>query len=255
VLQVVVATALNSSILFGLMLIVYLFVALATLGLIFILRESERHLARCAAIAKNAPHAPVHEAQHSRSRWPLVRRIEVLPAAIDDLPRQILGSGMTWRTTRIGLGTLVVAIVCFLFLPRFGRALVDTTAGSIGYNPTVKLGDLGPLLQNPELVMTVEFFDSAGQFVEPASPPLLRGSILNFYHQGEWKLAVPDARPREQLPDLPAGAAFVRQRVTIQPMREPVLFGVYPAYRSDARSVRRYVRYDPLHQQLMRYPS
>lgn len=255
VLQVVVATALNSSILFGVMLIVYLFVALATLGLIFILRESERHLALCAAISKATRPQAKDRAKSSPSHWPLERRIEVLPAAIDDLPRQILGSGMTWRTTRIGLGTLVVAIVCFLFLPRFGRALVDTTPGSIGYNPTVKLGDLGPLLQNPELVMAVEFFDSAGQFVEPASPPLLRGSILNFYHRGEWKLAVPDAQPRERLPYPPAGAELIRQRVTIQPMREPVLFGVYPAYRSDAPQSQRHVRYDPLHQQLLRYPS
>jgi len=257
VLQVVVATALNSSILFGVMLIVYLFVALATLGLIFILRESERYFARCGEIAKEVPRKPIDDGDRkgSRSRWPIERRIEVLPTPIDDLPRRILGSGMTWRTARIGLGTLVVAIVCFLFLPRFGRALVDTSgAGMIGYNPTVKLGDLGPLLQNPELVMSVEFFDSAGQFVEPAAPPLLRGSILNFYHEGEWKLAAPEAQPRVRLDPPPAGAEFTRERVTIQPMHDPVLFAVYPAYRSDAATSQRRVRYDPVHQQLIRNP-
>jgi hypothetical protein len=254
VLQVVVATALNSSILFGVMLVVYLFVALATLGLIFILRESERHLARCAALSKQTTPQASGRAKSSLSRWPLARRIEVLPAAIDDLPRQILGTGMTWRTARIGLGTLFVAIVCFLFLPRFGRALVDTTGTGIGYNPTVKLGDLGPLLQNPELVMQVEFFDSAGQFVEPAAPPLLRGSVLNFYHQGEWKLAVPEAQPPMRWHSLPTGAEFIRERVTIQPMHDPVLFGVYPVYRSDGATSQRRVRYDPVHQQLLRSP-
>src|SRR4029077_13081742 len=109
-------------------------------------------------------------------RWPLARGIEVLPAAADDLPRQILGSGVFWRTTGLGLGTLVVALVCFLFLPRFGKALAEAGQQTlIGYNPSVKLGDLGPLLQNSELVMQIELLDRNGSFVTPASPPLLRG--------------------------------------------------------------------------------
>src|SRR5260221_3660098 len=119
VLEVVVATAIVSTLLFGLLVVVYLFVALAALGLIFILRESEVHLSRAAARSKTT--AATTAPRGANSRWPLRREIEVLPAAALDLPRQILGSGLLWRTAGIGVGTLIVAIVCFFFLPRFGR--------------------------------------------------------------------------------------------------------------------------------------
>ncbi len=48
-LEVVVATALDSSLLFGALLVVYLFVALAALGLIFVLCEAESHAERGGA--------------------------------------------------------------------------------------------------------------------------------------------------------------------------------------------------------------
>jgi transglutaminase-like putative cysteine protease len=254
VLEVVVATAIVSSLLFGVLLVVYLFVALAALGLIFILRESELHLSHAAARSKTTLATRARRA--ANSRWPLRREIDVLPSSEPDLPRQILGSGILWRTAGIGVGTLIVATVCFFFLPRFGRALADATGQQalVGYNPNMKLGDLGPLLQNTEIVMHVELFDTAGNFVEPLAPPLLRGSVLNYYRRGEWKLLGAAGNQQGQVPRPPADQPLIRERITIQPMRDRVLFGVYPAYRSEASKTRRYVRYDSQRQHLYRSP-
>ena len=97
------------------------------------------------------------------------------------------------------MGTLVVAAVCFFSMPRFGRSIwsgsgVRGTA-SIGYSPTVKLGDLGPLLQNPELVMRVNFRDEkTGESIVPTEPPLLRGSLVTQYRLGVWKHDTPNRR-------------------------------------------------------------
>ncbi len=250
VLQVVVATALNSSLLFGFLLVVYLFGALAALGLLFIMSEAELHKA-----GRSAEEPPLMIAALPTRRWPLAREIVVTPVVPPDLPREMLGRGIFWRTARIGFGTLVVAVVCFLFLPRFGKTLAEVTGqqAMIGYNPTVKLGDLGPLLQNSEPVMQVEFFDKSGRSFASFTPPLWRGSVLNYYRHGEWKLLGPYGQQRERLKEPPAGAELVRERITIQPMQEIELFAVYPPYRSDME--RNHVRYDPDRQHLYRYPS
>ncbi|HEV3417449.1 MAG TPA: DUF3488 and transglutaminase-like domain-containing protein [Pirellulales bacterium] len=263
-LEVVVATAINLSLLFGVLLVMYLFVALATLGLICILREAELYSQR-ATTAERKQRSPVAGGSRSASgRWPLPRGIEIIATRPPDLPRQILGAGILWRTASIGAGTLVVAMICFLFLPRFGKALTDATGqqATVGYNPTVKLGDLGPLLENPEIVMQVEFRDAAGELITPASPPLLRGSLVNHYQQGEWKLVGANSRRRDadsgsvaRLSSAPAGSELIRERITIQPMRDAVLFGVYPPYRSDAMKSLQFVRYDLDRQQLVRIGS
>jgi len=270
VLQVVVGAALDLDMLFGLLLVVYMFVTLAAMGLLFIQREAElwRRIAGdrgqgsgvrgqrrrdggvrvSSSLAPSpqplAPSSPIHVSA-------------VLPA---DPARELLGRGIFRRTLGIGMGTLIVAAVCFFSMPRFGRSMwaggVRGTA-SVGYSPTVKLGDLGPLLQNPELVMRVKFHDeSTGAPIVPTEPPLMRGSLVVLYSRGEWKHDAPDRRnppwqPLEAPPDRPR-PPLVRQQITLEPMPEPVLFAVYPAFEA---SPDRHVLFDVERQQLVRTPD
>ncbi len=258
VLEVVVATALNSSLLFGVLLIVYLFVALATLGLLFIERETEHYTIAVAEFAKKSrrPRKSSEFLQTQREppprRWPAMRPIEITSVAPPNLAQQMLGPGLMWRTSFIGVGTLIVAAISFFCLPRFSRTLIDPTLPqtTIGYTSTVKLGDLGPMLQNPELVMQIEFRDEATDAaIAPAEAPLLRGSLVTKYENGQWT----NDKPRGRIgrpPRRPQGAAgLIRQRATIHPLKEPVLFAVYPPYAADTT---RDVQYDPERQQLMR---
>ncbi len=111
---------------------------------------------------------------------------------------------------------------------------------------------MGPLLQNPEIVMQARFRNAAGAPLAPTSPPLLRGSLLNDYHRGEWKLSGVGTRSRDRLATAPDDPGLVRELITIEPLSDPVLFGVYPPYRSGSVRSNRHVRYDPDRQRLVR---
>jgi transglutaminase-like putative cysteine protease len=264
-LQVVVATALNTTIFFGLLLVVYLFVALTALGLIFILSEARRNARRTAAAHQFVVQASrLHDAAETaapqsvgsvaKARWPLRREIEIVASPQRELAQQILGRGILWRTAGIGAGTLIVATVCFFFLPRFGKALVNATGGQsiIGYTESVKLGDLGERLQSPELVMRVEFRNAAGNPLAPIVPPLFRGSLLNHYRRGEWQLISGEIRGSSRAVDEPpSGVDLARQLITIQPIGQSVLFGVYPVYSRGQSN--KYMQYSTTRQQLVRY--
>ncbi len=251
VLEVVTATALNLSILFGLLLAVYVFVALATLGLLFIQTETFRLRALAQSQLVRWSPAPSNKAE---PRWPLRREIQVAMILPADLPQQILGRGILGRTALFGLGVMVVAGICFFFLPRFGKAILDPIGqqASIGFSPAIKLGDLGPLLENPELVMQVELREAASDApVNLRETPLLRGSLINRYQHGEWRPTPTQVEDLRKLSKAPRGADLVRERILIQPQQEAVVFAVYPPYEADLRSGRR-VRFDQTRQQLSR---
>ena len=63
VLQVVVGAALNLSVLFGVLLVAYLFVALATISLLFIVSESQRLADANPAVGGRTEFIPVPKPQ------------------------------------------------------------------------------------------------------------------------------------------------------------------------------------------------
>jgi transglutaminase-like putative cysteine protease len=276
VLQVVVGAALDLDMLFGLLLVVYLFVALAAMGLLFIQREAERWVRDQGSGIRDQgtknegrrhPPArplapcpwPLAPSPPPPDPWPLppIRVSAVLPA---DPAGELLGRGILRRTLGIGVGTLIVAAVCFFCMPRFGRSMWAGGGSrdvAIGYSPTVKLGDLGPLLQSPELMMRVKFRDeTTGALIVPTEAPLMRGSLVIQYHRGEWKHDLPEKTKTAREPlttttGLPP-LAFVREQITLEPMPEPVLFAVYPVFEPNPDQPDKHVWFDPDRQQLVR---
>lgn len=249
VLQVVVGAALDLDILFGLLLVVYLFVTLAAMSLLFIQREAEHWQQLVGERGQG---------RGVRGQGREERGVRVWTSLGADPARELLGRGIVRRTLGVGFGTLIVAAVCFFSMPRFGRSMWAGggvgRGGSIGYSPTVKLGDLGPMLQNPELAMRIRFSDEkTGALIVPAEPPLLRGSILTDYCNGEWKHEMQDRRkPALDSLATPLGyseAPLVRQRITLEPMPDPVLFAVYPVYEAKPDL---HVWFDSDRQQLVR---
>ncbi len=257
VLQVVVGAALNLSVLFGVLLVAYLFVALATIGLLFIISESQRWqtLARRLEVERNSFRSKRNQRNESRSTDSdgAIRVHAVLP---DDPARLLLGGGILWRTIGFGLGSLVVATVCFFSLPRFGRALWAPTGAqaTIGYSPDVNLGDLGPKLENPELVMRIEFHNEAtGEPLVMADPPLLRGSLVTCYQLGRWKHVLAERPTIRSLRGPPQQTGLVRQHITIEPSEDtPVLFCVYPPFEAEHGRPNKQLQFDVDRQQLTR---
>ncbi|MFH1265718.1 MAG: DUF3488 and transglutaminase-like domain-containing protein, partial [Planctomycetota bacterium] len=133
------------------------------------------------------------------------------------------------------------AMLVFFVLPRWGhhpwRGAMAAQRHSVGFSDTVKLGELGKIIENPQEVLRIQFFDySTGEpysvMPDPVSGGIyLRGTILTHYEQGEWDYRGPAGFQSAAL--LPPTAArfpegLVLQRITIEPMDRPELFYVWP---------------------------
>ncbi|MFO1093405.1 MAG: transglutaminaseTgpA domain-containing protein [Planctomycetaceae bacterium] len=140
-----------------------------------------------------------------------------------------------------------------MFIPRiwpsqyqlFNDAPIIGARPLTGFTEDVKLGDMGEILENDEMVLEVRLFDAdSGAPVDPAryaeefgsDEPLFRGQVMEIYESAQWQRANPeilltrrDSRPR------PGGNASeserskeqhrLRQRIRLQPIGSAMLFG------------------------------
>jgi transglutaminase-like putative cysteine protease len=225
-LQVVVASALNFGVLFGVLLVGYMFAALFALTVFFFYRETSR----LAGTEPNPLAVPVprHGGALESNPGP---RAHVQP------PIEFLRRRIAWRTLGEGSATLVFTLLCFFLLPRLGDEpmLRRVTAGRmVGFTETVQLGALGADVQNPQSVMRVWFSDpQTGQNYRIHGSPRFRGTVLNRYEDGSWSLTFTQPLYREvkRLEMLgPGKVRPVHQRISIEPLRQSTVCAVYPAY-------------------------
>jgi transglutaminase-like putative cysteine protease len=242
-LQVVISAALNLGALFGVLLVAYMLVMLVALMLLFARRESLLQCANDGFISKDA----------SRRACAAINVITPTHAPVTRLRpgrivREVISASLT---------TLLMTAVVFFSVPRFGNTMWQATSlsyqPSVGFSGTVSLGALGAVADNPELVMQVEF-RREGDPRQPYfvhSDPLFRGSVLTKYTRGEWRHPYTELVGLRDLGSMPAVDGVI-QRITIEALDEPVLFGVYPLYRGPSSRGEVHVRYDPARQQYVR---
>ena len=98
---------------------------------------------------------------------------------------------------------------------------------TIGFSKTVTLGELGEVIQNPDMVMRVQFFHGfSNRPFQLAGEPLFRGSVVSRYEEGQWSQTAssPILLPVDM--KLP----FVRQHVTMEPLENTELFCLHPVF-------------------------
>ena len=93
---------------------------------------------------------------------------------------------------RVLMLTMVLGGLFFLLLPRQAGATRARTSGAMnrhltGFDEKVKLGQLGEILENDSVVMSVEFTDEQNKSIQPRGEPLWRGVTLTSYEKGEWQ--------------------------------------------------------------------
>ena len=239
-LQVVVGAALNLGVLFGMMMVVYMLLAISALSVFFIYRETARFESPEAG-GESPLSEPGSSSKVFASLGLLGKGSSPLSGLMTgdepkELARRGLGWGMLRRTTGIGLSTIAIAGVIFIAMPRQGKGLWRVGNAiqqrSVGFTETVRLGALGEVSQNPAEVMEVSFFEGASTIpMQLSEPPLLRGTVLTQYEGGIWKLR---GRRRMQGPwrleSPPSESKVIRQTISIEPLDTDVLFGVYPHY-------------------------
>lgn len=227
--QVAIASTLVPGPLFGVLLLVYLFLGLVTFSLLLIFNESRRYAAAEQLLAATALAAPGVSAP--AMAWNQAPQLIGKSAPTE--PLRAL-RGLAEQAAWICLVTLVVAVPLFLFLPRWNVPNREATATdplrSVGFSKKVTLGELGEVVNNPDLVMRISFYHNHdSRPFRLAGEPLLRGTVVTQYENGVWNQAhssipVQIPQPQDTYKD------FVRQRITAEPLDVPELFCIFPMF-------------------------
>jgi transglutaminase-like putative cysteine protease len=224
VLQVVVAALLTQEILFGLLLVVYLFTALGAMSLLFLYSEWQRHQSR----------EPEEAASSAQGRWPMAHQAAVFWSG--PTGRAPLGREFFFRLFKIGMAALMAGVLVFVAVPRIGRGAWRGFGGfaraTVGFSGGVRLGALGKIIQDPQEVMRVRFFhNGTGERYEVKGGIYLRGAVLTEYRRGEWRPPFGD-RPFRSVDWVPSDQvvrdAPVRQEIHLEPLDRDELFCVWP---------------------------
>lgn len=251
-LLLVVATVFNQGFLFGLLMVVYLFLAISAMALLFLYRESRRH-----APAESRP-TGASGATSSR-RWPLGAEKSF---AAGDVDSERIGThggrDFLRQLARMGLGTLGFTAVVFFILPRFGqpawRSPFYQQRRMVGYSGRVELGELGRVVEDPAEVLRIEFAEIGTGRLYPVDGNIyLHGTVLTHYADKTWSLPdAPQWAPRlRAVVEQPPGEIVV-QTVAMEPTDRCEVFCVQPFFTLDKR---RNLWYDPIRQSLHRAPE
>ncbi len=214
--QVMVGTVLSQSETIGVFLFVWAVLALWVLALFSLRREADRRLGLMGEPAS-----------------PGASRGEPYPG--------LLNPAFFLSAMRVTLTTLLLGGLIFLLMPRrasMGRALTGSPPGHhlTGFDDEVKLGQMGEILENDEVVMRIELFDEEGNRYHPVGEPLWRGVTMAHYEDGRWKRQV-EANPPTFPTSLPLWAknpapgrpfGFIRQHIRLEPNDSRVLFALRP---------------------------
>jgi len=277
-LQVVVSATLNSGFEFGMMLILYITVAISTLLFFFIHREVCRVMGPGAGDGQVRSHGRKGKTvTEDESTWRQLLKQETVAAPVaspGQLNQQIVGRGFvvqifaTWATTLV-FG--VVLYYLFSALPgatgRFRRAHAKNV---VGFSSEVTLNELTEVLQSNDAVMRIRFVDYQTRSDYRIFGGLyIRGSVLTEYVSengfARWKqrstgrndlrsrigAVVEDFgrdRKRRPLPWPPSNQKLILQDITREPIRESVAFAVFPAF--EIGETLKDVRFDPNTQQI-----
>jgi len=245
-LQMIGATALSVSMIFGLLLAGYCVLSLVTV-LLFQLKSTVDH---------------VHEA--NKSAAPAGRLVPV--------PRAVVGRGYRWhfRATAVTIGLVcgAFAITMFVVMPRTGgKRMGADLAGplarqQVGFTDTVRLNQTvnANATREPVLNLSVTLHGktlAGGGGLEP----LLRGAALDRYDRKErrwvrsrqlsaWDTVVPVEPGGTALAELPARGAVLAGQVTLRGTNDRTLFAVHPAVRLSSTTMTQ-ARFNPVDQRLM----
>ncbi|MBA4016416.1 MAG: hypothetical protein C0483_04435 [Pirellula sp.] len=241
-LQTSVAAALQTGLAFAVLLVVYLFWALFFLGIFYLYREQLRHSGDAAAKLKPSRRNDFVSRPASEG---------MLDGASREFSRRMIG---------LAFGTLAMATLLFVAVPRIGKtgwepvSIVETR--TVGFSTEIKLGSGGQVIEDPEVVMQVRFFDYRTDApLQIDGDVYMRGTAVMEYADGNWKRG--NLRPffRNGLPpitELASDQGLIRQKIAIEPLSRNVVFSCYPAFTDRVEESRQMFFHQPLLGQITR---
>ena len=158
---------------------------------------------------------------------------ESLPAEGDPYSG-LLNLAFVISALRVTATTVALGGVIFLAMPRRtsmarGQTGISVPRHLTGFDEEVKLGQLGEILENDNVVMSIELYDDERNRIAPPPEPLWRGVTMMNYDNGRWH------RQRIDVASFPSSTArrrtsrqIILQHIRLEPTDSPVLFGLRP---------------------------
>jgi transglutaminase-like putative cysteine protease len=210
-MQVLVGTVISQSDREGMILLAWAILALWVLALFSLHRDALRFQA-----------AP---------RSPGVPRAEPYPGLLD--------LAFLLSAVRVMALTLALGGVIFLAMPRYQSVARSQTGTSVpkhltGFDDEVQLGQLGEILENDNVVLTVELEDNNGARIEPPSEPLWRGVTMAQYENGRWHRQGRDTASFPIITSDLNQRRLITQKIKLEANDTAVLFGLRPMLEASA---------------------
>jgi transglutaminase-like putative cysteine protease len=213
--QVLIGVYLSQSDAVGQLLFAWGLLSLWTLGLFHLHRESERNL-------------PPQGSQF------LPR-----PGRDDPYPG-LVNRSFVLNLMGVATMTLLLGGIIFLLMPRWsarGGARGQSGPNYLtGFSDEIRIGQLGQILENDRIVMTVESFDESGAKTKPEDDVLWRGVSLEIYEDGRWRSMTPEPADMAALNRLYQSGRLdprpitVRHLIKLEPIDTMALFAERPFY-------------------------
>ncbi len=252
VLQVAVGAVLTNNETYGAMLVGYMMFSIWTLSL-FSLHQAQLQFgvpdkrtgsqgARQKRESGRGTPTP-GEAEASLTVW--LRRPSVSRGAIQHDPSERwLGPQFVLTNLGTSLLAIVVASCFFLFIPRLWAGRTEWPTGQselglksiTGFEPKVRLGDFGEILESTEKAFEVRIFDNdTGRELDVEqyatsiglAEPLFRGTMLADYENGTWTGFSRADLNTGELPNQ-TSEELIRQEILLQPIGTDILFAMQP---------------------------
>lgn len=214
--EVLIGAVVNQSEQVGVWIFLWAMLAIWVLGQFFLQREAQRWM--------------VAESQEGD---PLLAHGDSYPG-LYDLPFAI-------DKARVMASTLALGGLIFLALPRQSTSLRSQAGTPLarhltGFDDEVKLGQLGEILENDSVVMTVELTDSEGKTLKPTDEPLWRGVTMLLYEKSRWRRQA--QRPQQTIVSFPTNPRrkikrLIHQRIKLEPNDSSTLFSIRPVINVD----------------------
>ena len=251
-LQIALAALLTSSPVFGLLILIYMFLALWTLSVFTLLLARLRYGRQLDQPTQNGDWI-----------WPQLRADEVLPLqqaktsggkTSSQFRNSFQGNpheaDINWRfvfgVCGLSSAALLLGLIFFLLTPRLwmgaGNPFQDTqlvpSTPVTGYSEKVQLRDFGKILESAAPVLELQLLNEQTNKPVPLydylatlgqSEPLLRGTVLATYQDGEWYPMLvnqPGVFTSSKIPFLDNKSPYIRQSIRLEATESRTIFSL-----------------------------
>jgi transglutaminase-like putative cysteine protease len=223
----------------GAVILAWALTAMWTLGLFHLRREAGRVLATPASALP--VFVPTAEGKTRERPKPEPGPLADGPSPRDHDPYPNLVNGpFLASVSGMAMLTLLLGGLIFLLMPRWDSDRArrfqnqSMTKHLTGFSDSVKLGQMGEILENDTVVMSIEMFDAQANRVTPELEGLWRGISLQRYEEGRWSRARAspvDFEARDI--ELSRPMRTIRQVIKLEQLDTDVLFAMRPVRWAD----------------------